>query len=175
MCRISIPKPELQIKFNPQERRHLCVWKDDRISGYRKFARADVLNIGEKIAKDCIATLEVIEGPSGFEKYYLEPRKLHWIDTIERQVVPVNIQKGHYHTLDVIFSQPKKVGAYIASTWSVSRTLYPQDRLIPGDYIVKIEVQGENAEPVFACFKVISRTSYKDLYVDIVPCPSAKT
>lgn len=170
-----VPTPELQIKFDPRERKHLEEWEDDRIGGrMRKFARAEVWNIGDKTAQDCIATLEVLEGPSEFKKDYLEARTLHWADARERETVYWKIQKGLSHPLDVIFSQQDEEGAYIASTWSVSDTLYPQDHLIPGDYIVKVKIQGENAEPIFACFKVTSRVSYKDLYIDRVPCPSAK-
>ena len=91
-----ILQPELQIKFNPQEPRHLCEWVNNRISGHmRRFARADVWNIGDKTAVKCIATLEVLEGPNGFKEQYLEPRPLHWIDKIERQVVPVDLSLIH--------------------------------------------------------------------------------
>lgn len=168
--KLEPPTAHLQIKFDPRERKHLDEWRDGRVGGrMRKFARADVWNIGDKTAKDCIVTLEVFEGPNGFKDYYLEARKLHWIDAVERKIVSVNIQKGICHPLDVVFSQQGEEGAYIASPWSVSDTLYPQDHLIPGDYIVNVKIQGENAEPISARFKVMSRFSYKDLYVDIAP------
>ena len=165
-----VPTPELQIKFDPRERKYLGEWVDSRIvGGMRKFARAEIWNIGDKTAKDCIATLEVLEGPNGFKEYYLEPKTLHWIDAIERKTVLVNIQKGLCHPLDIIFSHQDKPGAYIASSLSVSDTLYSQDYLIPGNYIVEVKVQGENADSVTAHFKVTSGISYKDLYVDIAP------
>ena len=165
---LKLPTPELQIKFDPRERKHLSEWRDRRVGGrIRKFARAEVWNIGDATAKDCIATMEVLEGPNGFKDYYLEARRLHWIDAVERKIVLVNIQKELCHPLDVIFSQQDEEGAYIASPWSVSDKLYSQDHLIPGDYILKVKVQGENAEPITAHFRVMSRTSYKDLYIEM--------
>jgi len=122
----------------------------------------EVENIGKKKAERCLAFLEVIEAPKGFEGYKSKyPISWNGVDLDEKGYVrPIDLGPKEPRELFVIIACKGKIGTCsIATAFSLKVHTSIQDietgeSLIPGEYKIKVEINCANGDGTEKYFKV---------------------
>jgi len=153
----------------------------------RRHLRVIIENNGEKVAKSCTATLELVSRLTGCEPFSEEPKTLRWVSSIgEMKIVADIAPNGGKQALDVAFYDecgyidmpkmtctvsPKKpqIRAFIADPTAYEMPWFHlQDGFCLGKFRVKLTIYCENAKPVTQVYDIIVPDAWQQFTMNTV-------
>lgn len=135
------------------------------------YFRLEVMNVGKTIAKNCYIKINSVLSDDGRQIEYFEPSKLKWSgaprDMNYRENPPKNINEVDIPNLPPIFRESKDIsprrGWELCDLFEtlgdgsftfLSHSGRPYYRINEGNYIIEIEIFGDDIEPKKKKFKL---------------------
>jgi hypothetical protein len=153
--------------------RDLDTWRVDNSQLHQKVLTLEVKNLGKRLAKRCVATLNVLAAPPGV-RLRDTSMTLHWAGTsyinLDTGAHPVDIG-AEPRRLDVVFTRNTagSSGAWVAVPLALSQLNgAPQFHLPPGRYDVEVVITCEDGAGCRVGLTIESPAAWNQLAADRV-------